>query len=199
MELCKFPRPKAVFQGRVIRQGNYNSSWSYVAAFISILQIQLTNLPRDLSPVTELRCWNTEHLSLLPVRSLPLSSTAILSNRKWLGPRSHRKSMRESEKEPMSRGAQCHFFCTERHCWRSASLCPRTRPKDFVQFNRMFSKQNSENSYCLLSSTGFCLRKIRGIFSPSCLIYTHDYKQAMQACLLFERQQLCCSKNPSWM
>lgn len=102
-------------------------------------------------PVTELRRWNIEHLSLLPVRSLPPSSTTIPSNRKWLGPRSHRKSMSESEKEPTSPGAQCNFFWVERHYQRSTRLCHRTCPKDSVQFNRMLNK----NLRKLLLSTKF--------------------------------------------
>lgn len=100
-----------------------------------------------------------------------------------------------ARKKNTSPGAQCNFSYTERHCQRSTRLCHRTCPNDSVQFHRMLNKILRKLS--LLNSIGFWLRKIKGIFFPSCLIYTQSYKTSNTS-LLFERQQLHCSKNPPW-
>lgn len=145
--------------------------------------------------MSELRCWNIEHLSLLPVRSLPLSSTTILSTRKWLGLRSHRNQWPSQKKKNTSPGVQCNFSCTERHCQRRIRLCHRTYPNDSVQFDRILNKNLRKLS--LLNSIGFCLRKIKDIFFPSCLIYTHSYKTSKASLLaLWKAAAALFQKSP---
>lgn len=146
----------SVFQAMVIRYDNYNSLWSYAAGFISKLQtdlkIQQTNpFFGAVSPVTAFRCWNIEHLSLLPMRSLPPSSTTRSSNCKWVGPRSHRKSMRVREQTCISWCSLLFLLCRKVLLEKCEAVSQDLLQGLSVQFSRMLTR----NLRKLIFSTKF--------------------------------------------
>lgn len=172
----------------------------YAAAFVAILQvdlqIQLTNLLQcyftsvrnsdaEISNTWACTQWDLCHW-VQQQYSQPVSDLA------W-GPKEINDWVRKKCTSP---GAQCDFSCTERYCQRNTRLCHRTCLNDSVQFDRMLNR--NLRKLCLLNSIGFCLSKIKYIFFPSCLIYTHSNKTSNASLLALWKAAAALLQKSPW-